>query len=102
VVNAILLGLARRGLQDGPPLPPEISVDPGTLSDDERAKAGIVFIGGSQAEAMDALERSDVARDILGPGLLEALVAVRRHEVEVAYGAEVPDLVERFRYAWSV
>jgi hypothetical protein len=43
-----------------------------------------------------------VARDILGPSLLEALLAVRRHEVEVADGAVMEDLVERFRFAWSV
>jgi glutamine synthetase len=43
-----------------------------------------------------------VAREILGPDLLEALVAVRRHEVVVAAEAAIGELVERFRFAWSV
>jgi glutamine synthetase len=102
VVNAVLLGLSRRGLQEHVPTPPEVTVDPGALSEEERANAGIVSVGSTQSEALDALEGSEVARDILGPSLLEALLAVRRHEVEVADGAVMEDLVERFRFAWSV
>jgi len=51
---------------------------------------------------LDALEHSKVAGDILGGELLEALVAVRRHEVATARGVSIEDLVERFRFAWSV
>ena len=51
---------------------------------------------------LDALERSDVANEILGEGLMEAFLAVRRHEVEIAKEASVEELVERFRFAWSV
>ena len=35
---------------------------------------------------LDALERSDVANQILGEGLMEALLAVHRHEVEIGEG----------------
>jgi glutamine synthetase len=102
IANAVLLGVARKGLADHELLPAETTVDPGSLSDDELAASGIVRIGGSQAESLDALEASAVAQDILGAGLMEALLAVRRHEVEIAKEATPAELVERFRFAWSV
>ncbi len=102
IANAVLLGVALKGLADHDPLPPEMTLDPGSLSDDERAANGIVRIGESQAESLDALEASAVAQDILGAGLMEALLAVRRHEVEIAKEATPAELVERFRFAWSV
>jgi glutamine synthetase len=102
VVNAVLLGLARRGLRERFMAPEEVTIDPGVMSDEQRERAGIVPIGGNQAHALDALESSMVAREILGPDLLEALVAVRRHEVVVAAEAAIGELVERFRFAWSV
>jgi glutamine synthetase len=102
VVNAVLLGLARRGLRERFMAPEEVTIDPGVMSDEQRERAGIVPIGGNQAHAIDVLESSMVAREILGPDLLEALVAVRRHEVVVAAEAAIGELVERFRFAWSV
>jgi glutamine synthetase len=102
VVYALLLGIARRSLADPAPLPPETMIDPETLTDDERAQAGIVRFETEQAAMLDALERSEVATDILGEALLEALLAVRRHEVEVASTSAIEDLVERFRFTWSV
>src|SRR5712691_4350520 len=81
VVYAMLLGLARRALEERVPLPAETPSNPGTMTDDERAK---------------------VAQEILGGGLLEALLAVRRHEAEIARGLSIEELVERFRFAWSV
>ena len=102
VVYALLLGLARRSLADRPSLPPETTTDPATLTDDERADASIVLMGPEQDAMLDALERSDVANQILGEGLMEAFLAVHRHEVEIAKEASVEELVERFRFAWSV
>jgi hypothetical protein len=51
---------------------------------------------------LDLLERSKAAQEILGGALLEALLAVRRHEVEIARGLSIEELVERFRFTWSV
>jgi len=72
------------------------------MSDEERARAGIVRLESDQSSMLDALEHSKIAGEILGGALLEALVAVRRHEVVVARGVSIEDLVERFRFAWSV
>jgi glutamine synthetase len=84
------------------PLPAETTSDPGTLSDDARAQAGILRLESSQSAMLDALERSKIAQEIVGGALLEALIAVRRHEVDVARGTSTEELVERFRFAWSV
>jgi glutamine synthetase len=102
VVNAMLVGLARRALQERVPLPAETTSNPGTMSDDERAPAGIVRLESNQSAMLDALEHSKVARELLGGSLLEALVAVRRHEVDIARNLSIEELVERFRFAWSV
>ena len=102
VVNAMLVGLARRGRKEGVSLPAETTSDPGAMSDEQRAQAGIVRLQSDQAAMLDALEHSKVAGEILGGALLEALVAVRRHEVATARGVSIEDLVERFRFAWSV
>ena len=102
IVNATLVGLARRALREGGSLPAETTSDPGTMSDEERARAGIVRLESDQSSMLDALEHSEIAGEILGGALLEALVAVRRHEVVVARGVSIEDLVERFRFAWSV
>jgi glutamine synthetase len=102
VVYAVLLGLARRSLSERPALPPETTTDPATLSEEERERAEIVLMQTEQAAMIDALEGSKLAGSILGADLIEALVAVRRHEVEIAKDLAVEELVERFRFTWSV
>jgi len=102
VVNALLLGLGWRGLEERVQLPAETTRDPGPMTDDQRAQAGIVRLESNQSAMLDLLERSKVAQEILGAGLFEALLAVRRHEVEIARSASIEELVERFRFTWSV
>jgi len=72
------------------------------MTDDQRAQAGIVRLESNQSAMLDLLERFKIAQEILGAGLLEALLAVRRHEVEIARSASIEELVERFRFTWSV
>jgi glutamine synthetase len=102
VVYAMLTGIARRSLAARPVLPPETTTDPATLTQEERDAKGIVLMENRQSAMLDLLERSSVANDILGDELIEALIAVRRHEAELAERMSVEDLVERFRFAWSV
>ncbi len=102
VVNALLLGLARRALEEHVPLPAETTSDPGAMTDTQRAQAGIIRLESSQPSMLDMLERSTAAKEILGGALLEALLAVRRHEVEIARSSSIVELVERFRFTWSV
>jgi len=100
--SAAILGLALGGIEHQAALPPETTVDPATLSDADRRKAGIVRIFDVQSEAVSALQNSKSMRAILGAPAVDATVAVRRLESE-RYGDLGPEqLADRFRMAWSV
>jgi glutamine synthetase len=96
-----ILGAALRGSTAGTQLPPEIDQDPSDLSAEEARRLGVVQLSGTQEEALDALEKSGIARELLGDRLLEALVAVRRHEQHQFAGADIAEVADRLRFAWS-
>ncbi len=52
--TATILGLALDGIERKLTLPPETAVDPSTLTDEQRAEAGVTLLPTSQAEALDA------------------------------------------------
>jgi glutamine synthetase len=97
-----ILGAALRGLTSGAPLPPETDQDPSGLSAEEARRRGVVQLSGTQEEALDALEKSAFARELLGASLHEALVAVRRHEQHRFADAGIDEVIDRLRFAWSV
>jgi glutamine synthetase len=100
--TAAILGLALDGIERELPVPQETTVDPATLTDDQRTDAGIGLLTDSQPAAIDALAESALLRGILGDAAVDAIVAVRRYEHE-NYGDLGPDeLAEKFRLAWSV
>lgn len=92
---AALLGSARRGIELSLPLPAEVSVHP--------SEAGLEFppLHVHQAEAIDALEQSAVARELLGTAIVRGVVAVRRREAETFAGLPVAEAAEALRLAWS-
>lgn len=55
-------------------------VDPGNLSDEERALRGIQRFPTTQAEALDALEQDELLMTALGPTLANAYLTVKRSE----------------------
>jgi glutamine synthetase len=75
VIAAGLDGI-RRELEPGEPL----DIDPGNLSDEERAQRGIKRLPQTLDAALDALEADLVLTEALGPMLAEAYVAVKRLE----------------------
>ncbi|MFD2417134.1 glutamine synthetase family protein [Amycolatopsis pigmentata] len=91
---AVLLGLAHDGLTREAALPPEITADPATV-------AGALRLPVSQASALRALEESALARRLLGEEILEALLAVRRHELDSYGERDLATITELFRFAWS-
>jgi glutamine synthetase len=102
LATASILGLALDGIERRLPLPPEVSVDPATLTDDQRTDAGIVLLAAEQGDAIDALDQSSLLRGILGDEPVDAVVAVRRYE-QTNFGDLKPDeLADKFRLAWSV
>jgi glutamine synthetase len=100
--TATILGLALDGIERELPLPPETTIDPAKLTDDQRKQAGIKLLASSQAEALEALDQSTLIRGILGDDSVDAVLAVRRYEQQ-NYGELRPDeLADKFRLAWSV
>jgi glutamine synthetase len=90
LATAVLLGLVRDGISRGLPLPPEVTGDP--------ADADITPLTAD----LTTLDSSPLVEHLLGKELLEALSAVRHHELDT-YGKDDPAaLADRFRFAWSV
>jgi glutamine synthetase len=100
--SATILGLALDGIERELPIPQEATVDPATLTDKQRADAGIEQLPTNQAEIVDALAESRLVRGILGDAAVDAIVAVRRHEYETHADLDPDQLAGRFRLAWSV
>ena len=69
-----------RNLDPGEPA----SVDPATLSDEERASKGIYPLPASLDEALDALESDGVLIEALGEPLVRTHLAVGRAQAEIA------------------
>lgn len=101
VAGAVLLGAALDGLAHPRPLPPEVTVDPGRLSDEERAELGVVALAGDLADTLDAFDASPLMEAVLGRGLLDPLTAVRRHEIDLLAELGPEALVERLRFVWT-
>lgn len=102
LASAAILGLAHDGITRQATLPPEVTIDPVTLSAAERERDDIVCLHREQAEVIDALNGSTLLRKILGDPAVDMVVAVRRleHDRYGDLGAE--QLADKFRMAWSV
>ncbi|KUI22583.1 glutamine synthetase [Mycobacterium sp. GA-1285] len=102
LATAAILGLTLDGIERKLTPPPETTVDPATLTDEQRQRGGIVTMVQNQSEAVEALESSSLMRAILGDAVVESVVAVRRYEHENFGGLSAEDAADKFRLAWSV
>ena len=84
VGSVLALGLA--GVERGLKLPPEVTVDPASLADEE---AGAPLLPRSLREALEHFRVSEVLAEAMGPALFETIAAVR--ETELAHFAEATD-----------
>ena len=100
--SATILGLALDGIERKLTLPPETAVDPSTLTDKQRTDSGVTLLPTSQAEALGALDGSALIRGILGDPAVDAIVAVRRYELQTYGNLGEDELADKFRLAWSV
>ncbi|MBV8348184.1 MAG: glutamine synthetase [Mycolicibacterium sp.] len=100
--TAAILGLALDGIEHGTPLPPETTVDPAALSDEERARAGTVLLPADQADVVSKLDASGRMRRILGDEAVNVVVAVRRYEHDHYADLAPAELADKFRMAWSL
>ncbi len=100
LVVGILLAAGLAGITDELRLPPEIPVDPATLSVGELAAAGAAPLPSSLSEALERYETSSVLAEALGEPLFETIAAVRRAELALFANA-TPDevaLLTRWRH----
>ena len=75
-----LIAAGLDGLERGLEPPEPVDVDPATLTEDERARRGIVRLPATQEEALDALAADRLLLAALGPTLADSYLAVRRSE----------------------
>jgi len=102
LATAAILGLALDGIERELPLRPEVAVDPGALSADERTKADIGLLSDDQGVVVATLAESALLRGILGDAVVDSVVAVRRYEHEHFGDLTPEELAQKFRLAWSV
>ncbi|OBH88417.1 glutamine synthetase family protein [Mycobacterium sp. E2733] len=102
LASAAILGLALDGIKRQAALPPEIAIDPATLSDSDRERDGVISLARGQTEVIAALDRSALLRGILGDPAVDMVVAVRRLEHERYGDLDTEQLADKFRMAWSL
>lgn len=92
---AAFLGSALRGVDRKLDLPAEIPENPA------QSATAPAPLDTDQRSAVDALERSEVAAELLTPEMIEAVVAVRRHELATYGGRPAAETTQALRLAWS-
>ena len=99
LVGAVLV-LGLDGIDRGLKLPPEVMVDPATLSAAELEAAGVTRLPTSLEGALEHFRRCDALAEAMGPALFGTIVAVRETEVERFADASEDEIVAatRFRY----
>jgi len=99
LVGAVLV-LGLDGIDRGLKLPPEVMVDPATLSAAELEAAGVTRLPTSLEGALEHFRRCDALAEAMGPALFGTIVAVRETEVDRFADASEDEIVAatRFRY----
>jgi glutamine synthetase len=92
---AAFLASALRGIDRGLDLPVEIPENP------SQSAASPPPLPIDQKSAIDALEHSVIAAELLTADVVEALVAVRRYEQQTFGGRPPADITQALRLAWS-
>lgn len=92
---AAFLGSALRGIDHSFELPAEVPEDP-SLSDSSPPP-----LATDQRSALDALERSAAAAELLTPEVIGAVLAVRRYELATFGDRSPAETTQALRLAWS-
>lgn len=100
--SAALLALALDGIAEGVALPAEVDTDPSGWTDEDRAAAGVSLMSSDLTTILNALDFSERLRRLLGDDIVDATVAVRRHELDTYGDGDPAEIADRFRLAWSI
>ncbi|MFD2473897.1 glutamine synthetase [Amycolatopsis silviterrae] len=98
LVVAGLLFAGQAGIDADARLPEPVSVDPGALSPDEAAAAGVTRLPQSLSDAIAAFEADDVLPGAFGPQLATTLLDVRRAEVAELGSLTPAELCQAMRW----
>jgi glutamine synthetase len=98
LVVAALLFAGMAGLADDAVLPEPVDVDPGGLSDDERARLGIARLPVSLPNAVAAFEADAVLNRSFGAPLATTLMDIRKAEVRIFAGASAAEVTKAMRW----
>lgn len=97
---AVVLAAGLAGVEQGLPLPAPVQADPGTLSDAQRAEAGVAPLATTWEEQRAHLLASDLVRDVLGEDLLGAFLACRDADAAWAEGKPDAEVLESLRWIY--
>lgn len=81
LVGAVL-ALGLDGIERGLELPPEVTVDPATLPEEELEAAGAARLPSTLGEALERFRGCEPLADAMGSALFETIIAVRETEIE--------------------
>ncbi len=95
--SAAILGAAHDGMAGELPLPDEVAVDPAELT----GAHAVDLLPTLPSDVLGTFESSALARDLLGPLIVEALAAVKGYELAEYRDKPVDEVAQRFRYAWT-
>lgn len=97
---AVVLAAGLAGVEEELVPPDPVQVDPGSLTDAERAAAGVLPLATTWEEQRRHLLASDLVREVLGEDLHGAFVACR--DADAAWAADRPDaeVLESLRWLY--
>jgi glutamine synthetase len=79
---SVLLAAGLKGIEEGYELPPEVADNVFRMTPSERAAAGIARLPESLADALDAMERSELVAEALGEHVFDWFLRNKRKEWE--------------------
>jgi len=97
---ALVAAAALDGVKRSAALPDPVQDDPSSLPADELERRGIARLPETLDRSTDLLERSGLARRVLGDVLHDAFVAVRRRECETHGSLSEVELAEAYRWRY--
>ncbi len=99
VVGAVIAA-GLDGIGRSASLPPETSVDPATLDDDARRRAGITRLPASLPDALAAFEDTPLLREAMGAPLADTWSSVRADEASRFAHISPEDVALASRWVW--
>jgi glutamine synthetase len=100
LATGAVIATGLHGVEQTLTLPPEVTADPASMAERELEALGAERLARSLDVSISALERSDVIRTAMGPMLFDAVLAVRRAELDIFEGADPDALVAAHRWRY--